>query len=212
MSVDIQQLLSVCEPAAAAIGYDLVDLEFQREPQGWVLRIYIDRLAPGAASERAVSGHGPADPVSVDLDDCARVSRELSAVLDGTDPIEGPYHLEVSSPGLARPLRREQDFQRYSGRRAKVRLREPMDTVGGPRKNFAGVILGAGDGRVAVDCDGVCFEFPLAFVHKAHLDLDGALDAVGIAGEEKSKAKGRKPPRAHARSGEPRAVKRASER
>ncbi len=211
MSVDIQQLLSVCEPAAAAIGYDLVDLEFQREPQGWVLRIYIDRLAP-SASERAAADRGLADPVGVDLDDCARVSRELSAVLDGADPIEVPYHLEVSSPGLARPLRREQDFQRYSGRLAKVRLRDPMDTVGGPRKNFAGIVLGAEDGRVAVDCDGVCFEFPLAFVHKAHLDLDDALGAGGVAGEEKAKAKGRKPPRAHARSGEPREVKRASER
>ena len=200
MSVDIQQLLSVCEPAAADLGFDLVDLEFQREPQGWVLRVYIDRLEPRLG-----------DPVGVDLDDCARASGELSAVLDAADPIEVPYSLEVSSPGLDRPLRRERDFQRFTGRLARVRLQDPMDTVGGPRKNFAGRILGAADGRVTVECDGVAFDFPISFVQKAHLDLDDALG--GSLGEHKEKgARGRKPPRAHARSGEPREIKRASER
>ncbi len=202
MNVDIQQLLSICEPAAADIGFDLVDLEFQREPQGWVLRIYIDRLDPKLG-----------ETTCVDLDDCARASRELSTVLDAADPIEVPYNLEVSSPGLDRPLRRDRDFQRFSGRRAKVRLHDPLDTIGGPRKNFAGVILGAEEGRVAVECDGVCFDFPLSFVQKAHLDLDDALGAgaVGAGGKDKG-PKGRKPPRAHARSGQAREVKRASER
>ncbi len=146
----------------------------------------------------------------VDLEDCARASRELSAVIDAADPIEVAYNLEVSSPGLDRPLRRERDFQRFSGRRAKVRLHDPMDTTTGPRKNFAGVILGADEGRIAVECDGVCFDFPLSFVQKAHLDLD---DALGAGGGAKDKGpRGRKPPRAHARSGQAGEIKRASER
>lgn len=174
----VDELLAICEPAAAGIGYDVVDLDWRRETQGWVLRVYIDRLTPGDDGR-----------AGVDLADCERVSRELSAVLDASDPVDVAYHLEVSSPGLDRPLRRERDFARFAGHKAKVRLHDAIETVGGPRKNFAGTLLRACDGRLEIDCDGLDFEFPLRLVAKAHLDVDAEL------GAPKEKPSGRKGPK-----------------
>ena len=148
--IDTQQLLAVAEPVVTGQGYELVDLEFKLDPQagGWVLRVFIDR------------------PAGVGLDDCATVSRELSAVLDVADVITQHYSLEVSSPGLNRPLKKEADFARFVGKKAKIRTRRP---IGESRRNFSGTLVGVDAGKVKIDVgDQVC-EVPVEDVEKANL-------------------------------------------
>jgi ribosome maturation factor RimP len=149
-AVDTQQLTKLCEPVVAGQGYELVDLEFKNEPGvgGWVLRLFIDKEG------------------GVTLDDCASLSRELSAVLDVEDAIQVGYSLEVSSPGLNRPLKKESDFARFVGKKAKIRTRHP---VGESRRNFSGTLLGVALGKVKIDVgDQVC-EVPVDDVEKANL-------------------------------------------
>lgn len=115
------------EELLPSMGLELVEVQFRREQHGWVLRVFID-TAEG-----------------VTLEHCSRVSRELSDFLDVEDIIDHKYHLEVSSPGLERKLYKTADFQRFCGRRAKVKLQEPVDG----RKTFIGVISGV-DGETIV--------------------------------------------------------------
>ncbi len=149
--VDSNKLSPIIEPVVTGQGYELVDVEFKNEMGGWVLRVFID-------NPRAEGGVG--------LDDCANVSRELSAVLDVEDVIPGHYSLEVSSPGLNRPLKKEADFARFVGKKAKIRTRHP---VGESRRNFSGTLLGVDGGKVRIDVgDQVC-EVPVDDVEKANL-------------------------------------------
>ena len=151
------QLIEVVEPAVNAAGYDLVELEFRREPHAFVLRVFIDLLE----AEVAVTG-------GVSVDDCALASRTISAALDVADPIRTRYALEVSSPGLDRPLRRESDYRKFAGRRARIKLHDPIEG----RRNFLGVIRDATDGIVTIEADGREFALPLAAIVKAHLEYD----------------------------------------
>jgi ribosome maturation factor RimP len=149
--IDTQKLIQLVEPVVAGQGYELVDLEFKNEPQvaGWVLRVFIDK-----------------QPDGVSLDDCASVSRELSAVLDVEDAIQLAYSLEVSSPGLNRPLKKVADFARFVGKKAKIRTRHP---VGESRRNFSGTLVGVDGGKVKIDVgDQVC-EVPVDDGEKANL-------------------------------------------
>ncbi len=116
------------EPAVTGLGYELVDV--QSSNGGRMLRVFIDK------------------PGGITLDDCAAVSRQLTPVL----PVEGVdfERLEVSSPGLDRPLRKAADFARFAGRKAEVRMRTP-DASG--RRKFVGVLRGAADGQVIVEAD-----------------------------------------------------------
>ncbi|MCU1277604.1 MAG: hypothetical protein JWM53_1150 [bacterium] len=150
--VDITKLQSLAEPVVTGQGYELVDLELKTEPGvGLVLRVFIDK--PGTQG-------------GVGLDDCAQVSRELSAVLDVEDAILARYSLEVSSPGLNRPLKKESDFLRFIGKKAKIRTSRP---VGESRRNFSGTLVAVEAGKVKIDVgDQVC-EVPVADVEKANL-------------------------------------------
>ena len=149
--VDLKKLQSLAEPVVTGQGYELVDLEFKSELGAWILRVYIDK--PGAEA-------------GVGLDDCAQVSRELSAVLDVDDVIPSHYSLEVSSPGLNRPLKKEADFARFVGKKAKIRTRHP---VGESRRNFSGTLVEVVAGKVKIDVgDQVC-EVPVDDVEKANL-------------------------------------------
>jgi len=149
--VDQHKLQSLVEPVVTGQGYELVDVEFKNELGSWILRVYID-------NPRAEGGVG--------LDDCATVSRELSAVLDVDDVIPGHYSLEVSSPGLNRPLKKEADFARFVGKKAKIRTRHP---VGESRRNFSGTLVAVDGGKVKIDVgDQVC-EVPVDDVEKANL-------------------------------------------
>jgi ribosome maturation factor RimP len=136
--VDMNQLTQLCEPVVTGQGYELVDLEWKHESGNWILRLFIDKLAGGGVS----------------LDDCASVSRELSAVLDVADAISPAYSLEVSSPGLNRPLKKESDFQRFVGKKAKIRTKHP---VGESRRNFAGTLVAVESGKVKIA--NLVFEF-----------------------------------------------------
>lgn len=138
------RLEKVVEPAVAGMGYELVDV--QASNGGRLLRLFIDK------------------PGGVTLDDCAGVSRHLTRVL----AVEGIDYerLEVSSPGLDRPLRKEADFARFAGQRAEIRMRTP-DATG--RRKFAGVLRGAEAGQVALEVDGRVVDLALADLDKAKL-------------------------------------------
>lgn len=120
------------EPLLRDMGLELVEVQFRREGHGWVLRLFIDR-------EQGVT-----------LDDCAAVSRAISTWLDVEDLIEHAYHLEVSSPGLERPLKKIEDFQRFAGRKAKVKLKEPRDG----QNVFIGTLDQVAGGQVTLLADG----------------------------------------------------------
>jgi ribosome maturation factor RimP len=158
-SVDVEKLIALTEPVLTGQGYELVDLEWKNESGGWVLRFFIDK------------------PGGVGLDDCADMSHLLSATLDVSDLIQPAYSLEVSSPGLDRPLRKESDFVRFVGKKAKIKTRRP---IGESRRNFSGILLSAEAGIIRIDVgDQVC-EVPVEAVEKANLvfdprDLQGSL-------------------------------------
>lgn len=152
----VQQLL---EPILADLTLELVDLEFKREGRDWFLRIFIDK------------------PGGVTLDDCAEVSRGIGAVLEVEDVIETAYRLEVSSPGLDRPLKKPGDFERYRGSKVKIKTFEKMDPDGRghERKTFVGELLGFEEGRVRIlqlDKKGGVVAFSLDAIAKANLEFD----------------------------------------
>ncbi len=132
-------------------GLDLVDVEYQREPGGWVLRVLIDR-----------------QPGGVTIEDCTGISRQIGDVLEVKDIIAFPYRLEVSSPGLNRPLKKPQDFELRIGETVNIALLEPLDG----RKHFKGTLTGAHADVIEVLIDGHGFAVPLAAVKKAHLEYD----------------------------------------
>ncbi len=146
----------LAEPILSSLGLELVELEYKRGGRESVLRLYIDKVG------------------GVTLDDCAVVSRELSRVLDVEDFIRGHYNLEVSSPGLNRPLKTENDFQRYRGRLVKIRTSEPFpDDAGNPRKTFLGVLQGLEDGVVRVTLtEGQGAGIPLEKITRANLEFE----------------------------------------
>ena len=143
---------------AATYGLEIFDVQFRREAPGLVLRIQIDR--PGAASTAE-------DSVSVE--DCAQVSRDVSAILDVEDVVPTAYTLEVSSPGLDRPLRRAGDYRRFAGRLAKIVMREKVDGQG----FFRGRLGGVEGHDVLIDGeDGRMHRVPLEVIKKANLEVE----------------------------------------
>jgi ribosome maturation factor RimP len=132
-------------------GMELVHLEIKREPGGTLLRVYIDKEG------------------GVTLEDCARISRQLSVELDVEDPIEGHYTLEVSSPGLDRPLFTDRDFARFAGRRIRLSTRLPLEG----RRNFQGRLDGIVEGSVRMTLeDGRVIAVPRDEVAKARLEIE----------------------------------------
>lgn len=165
MRKDVQDLWLLAEPYVRDAGFDLIEVQYGREPSGWVVRLFIDTPA--------VAGAGAVEPSAISagkvgLDDCERVSRDVSAALDVADTIPHAYQLEVSSPGLDRPLRRERDFARFVGESARIRL---IDGVEG-RRNFHGTLRAAKDGRVEIACDGRSYTIPIDDIQKANLVPD----------------------------------------
>jgi ribosome maturation factor RimP len=131
----------------ADMGLELVDVQYRREGHGWVLRLYID-------SEQGIT-----------IDDCAAVSREISAWLDVEDLIDQAYHLEVSSPGLDRPLTRMEHFARFTGQKARIKLKEPREG----RRVYTGIIQQAEGDRVVLMVDGSPVDFGFAEIAAAKL-------------------------------------------
>jgi ribosome maturation factor RimP len=148
----VERVRELAEPLLAHQGYELVDLEYLREGPRWVLRLFIDK------------------PGGISLDDCQDVSRNLSAALDVEDFIENTYALEVSSPGIERPLRKPEHFERFSGELAVVKTFAPVGVP--PRKNFKGRILGLEGPELRLETDGAEYRIPLDRIARAHLAFD----------------------------------------
>ena len=140
----LRQLL---EPVISLMGYELVGIEYLGQGRNGVLRVYIDKTD------------------GVTLDDCEKVSRQVSGLLDVEDPIRERYTLEVSSPGLDRPLFTREHFARHTGEWVQVRLDKPLDG----RRNFKGIIQGMQDEEVLLEVDGTQFVLPLKTIEKARL-------------------------------------------
>jgi ribosome maturation factor RimP len=142
------RLRNLLQPGVEALGFELVDVELAGGSGSPTLRVYID------------SPHG------ITVDDCADVSRQISAILDVEDPIPGSYTLEVSSPGLDRPLVTLEDFRKRVGQTVKVRLGRP-DAVG--RRNFSGELLEVRADGIVVAVDNEQFELAFAAIERARL-------------------------------------------
>ena len=145
----VEQVRAIASRIASSYGLDIFDVQYRREGGGMVLRVQIDRPGAAATAEE-----------SVGVDDCASVSRDLSAILDVEDVVPTAYTLEVSSPGLDRPLRYADDYRRFSGRCAKLVMREKVDG----QMFFKGRLGG-------VDADGVLIETEDGRRHRVPLDV-----------------------------------------
>jgi len=160
------KLIAIIEPVLQQSGFELVDVRFLLEQGGWVLRVQVDL----PLSEVTDLSEVPSD--RVDLEDCENISRELSAVLDVEDPIPQAYHLEVSSPGIDRPLRTPDHFRHFAGSEAKIQLAVPLHLEGGERRNFKGKLKGVIDDKVEIDVDGHTFQLPIGDIEHAKLVPD----------------------------------------
>ena len=144
----MSDIWSLIEPVVEGMGYEVVDIDFRPHPTDGLLRIFIDK------------------PGGIQLEDCEVVSKQVSGVLDVEDPIPGQFNLEVSSPGLERPLRKQQDFTRFAGETVKIKLSVP--TLEGQR-NFTGKLMGMQDNEVILQADNETHYFPLDSIDKAHI-------------------------------------------
>jgi ribosome maturation factor RimP len=152
MALDIKAIETKAEevatPVLANLGYALVACEFFLEGGRWTLRISIEK-------------HG-----GVTVDDCARISHSVEDLLEVEEVVPLEYNLEVSSPGIFRPLRKRRDFERFVGERVKVKTVHLIDG----RQNFKGILAAVEGEDLVVVIDNVRFRVPLAAVGRAHLD------------------------------------------
>jgi len=146
----LERVREIAEPILESEGMELVDLEYRREKRGRVLRLIIDQEG------------------GVTLDDCASISHEIDKNLDVEGVPPGPYTLEVSSPGLNRPLKREADFHRFTNRLVKVRATAPDRE----RRTFRGRLLSCHDGVVEIEAESGLIQIPLDQITKANLEYD----------------------------------------
>ncbi len=146
----IKAVWDLAEPVVLSKGMELVEVEWQKERQGWVLRIYIDK------------------PGGVTLGDCVRISEIIGDLLDVKDFIHHSYHLEVSSPGIERPLRKREDFRRFAGDKVKITLKSPLEG----RKNFTGILLGMEEEDVLLETDSGLVKIPYEEIKKARLKTE----------------------------------------
>jgi ribosome maturation factor RimP len=146
----LKEVERLIEPVLAEMGIELVDMEYRSTQGRRVLRIYADR------------------PTGINLDDCAMVSREIGNLLDVKDLLQQHYVLEVSSPGLNRPLKREKDFLRAIGQKVKVKTAVPLKG----RRNFSGVLQSFENGTLQLKLDDTVILIPEESVNKANLEFD----------------------------------------
>ncbi len=140
---------SFAAPVLDDLGLELVEVQYRCESGAWILRLFIDREG------------------GVTLDDCASVSRQISAYLEVEEIIAHPYNLEVSSPGLERPLKKKEDFIRFAGRKARVKLKDPVDG----QYVLYGLLGPVAGETLTLDVDGSQMEIDLGAVVRARLSL-----------------------------------------
>lgn len=145
----VQRVRDLIEPSVRRLGFDLVAVEWVGDTRGPILRVSIE------------------NPNGVDAKDCAQVSRYIEPLLDEADPIDNAYKLEVSSPGIDRPVQRLADFAMFEGYRVKIRLEE-----GHPRRRYTGRLAGVDGDEIQVDVDGTVHVLRHDTIQRAHLVLD----------------------------------------
>lgn len=140
----------MAQPVADALGLELVDVEYMKEGASWFLRVFIDK------------------PEGITHSDCQAVSERLGKILDEKDPIPQSYILEVSSPGIERPLKKPEDYVRFRGRKVRASMFSPIDG----KKEFVGQLEGLADGKVLINVDNKQVALPLGLVAKVRLEAD----------------------------------------
>jgi ribosome maturation factor RimP len=154
----LEQIRAIAVRVAESRGLDVWDVQSRREATGHVVRIFIDRPGPAATPEDSVS-----------IEDCEQVNREISTILDVEDPLPFAYTLEVSSPGLDRPLRGADDYRRFAGRLAKVVVSEAVDN----QKAFEGRLRGLENDEVMLEArNGRMHRLPLRLITRARLEVE----------------------------------------
>ena len=154
----LEQIRAIAERVAAARGLEIWDIQSRRETGGHVVRVFIDRPGPSASPDDSVS-----------IEDCEQVNREIGTILDVEDPLPFAYTLEVSSPGLDRPLRGLDDYRRFSGRMAKVVVSEAVDN----QKAFEGRLGGVeGDIVLLQGPNGRIHKLPMRLITRGRLEVE----------------------------------------
>ncbi len=143
----IARVYALSDPLCEAEGMELVNVEYQREPRGRILRLYIDK------------------PGGVKVDDCVNISRQVSDLLDVSMDDIGAYHLEVSSPGIDRPLARERDFIRFKGQKIHIKTSRPVEG----KKSFKGILDGISNGAVCLVVGDRTVAIPFEEIRRARL-------------------------------------------
>jgi len=147
----IEQLIwQLAEPVTAEVGCELVDVQYAKEGSAWYLRLFVDREPP------------------VDHDCCQAVSERISDILDKADPIEQSYYLEVSSPGVERPLRKAEDFARFAGSEVVIKLYAPLNGC----KQYQGLLVGLEEGQIIIEQQEKRLAFSKETVAAVHLAAD----------------------------------------
>lgn len=150
-------LVKLIEPIVEGLGYECVGIEYNPHPKNGLLRIYIDQ------------------DQGIHVDDCSKVSHQISGMLDVEDPIQGNYHLEVSSPGIDRPLFKLEQFEQFIGSIAKINLYKPVDN----RRKVSGRIQKIEGDIIQLDVDGQMFEIPFQSISKANLESEYDIEIGG---------------------------------
>lgn len=154
----LERIRAIAARVAASRGLEIWDIQSRRESGGHVVRVFIDRPGPSATPEESVS-----------IEDCAEVNREMSTILDVEDVLPFTYTLEVSSPGLDRPLRSADDYRRFAGRWAKVVVAEAVDN----QKAFEGRLRGVEDDHVLLEAANArLHRLPLRLLTRGRLEVE----------------------------------------
>jgi ribosome maturation factor RimP len=154
----LEQIRVIASRVVASRGLEVWDVVTRREVNGQVVRVYIDRPGPASTPEESVS-----------IEDCQQISQELGTILDVEDPLPFSYTLEVSSPGLDRPLRGTRDYQRFAGRLAKIVVSEPIDR----QKAFEGRLRGMeGEDVLLEGPKGRMHRLPWRLITRGHLEVE----------------------------------------
>jgi ribosome maturation factor RimP len=146
----VKGIRALAERIIISEDMELVDMEYRLQGKNWLLRFYIDREG------------------GVTLDDCADISRQLSVAFDIEDLIPHKYLLEVSSPGINRPLVKDSDYKKYVGEKVKLKTSNPIEG----RRNFSGILTGFSGEIVELTADNTVFEIKRADIEKARLNID----------------------------------------
>ena len=163
----LDRIRVIADRVARSHGLSIFDVQFRRESPGWVVRIFVD--LPEADGAPAAAGSQGASDAGVSVADCERVSRDVGTVLDVEDVIDRPYVLEVSSPGLDRPLRQLADYRRFAGRLAKIVVSEAVDG----QRYFSGRLAGLeNDAVVLVTGTGTPHRIPFGVITRARLEVE----------------------------------------